>query len=369
MNSAIIYLLVKEWKQFWASSFLPKLVILLPVLVMLLMPWVSNMEIRNMRIAIVDNDCSSLSEKLMQNVEASEYFIISGVHRTYDAALASLEDNDADAVMVIPQGMEDDLMKGGQVSVHVAANAVNSLKSGLGSGYLTNIITSFGQELQSSSGQDASIPVEIDLQYRYNPYLDNVKFMVPGLMIIIVILICGFLPTMNIVGEKEKGTIEQINVTPVKKREFIFSKLIFYGFMGVFVFSLSFLLGKLVYGIAPYGGFGEIFVGATLLIIFMSGLGLAVSNFSDSLQQAVFVMLFFMMLFMLMSGIFTPIGSMEKWAQALTYAMPSRYFVDIMRCVCLKGSTFNDLWFNFMMLAIFAVFINAVAIATYKKQR
>ena len=100
----------------------------------------------------------------------------------------------------------------------------------------------------------------------------------------------------------------------------------------------------------------------------MSGLGLAVSNFSDSLQQAVFVMLFFMMLFMLMSGIFTPIGSMEKWAQALTYAMPSRYFVDIMRCVCLKGSTFNDLWFNFMMLAIFAVFINAVAIATYKKQ-
>mgnify|MGYP006368443125 FL=1 len=192
--------------------------------------------------------------------------------------------------------------------------------------------------------------------------------MIPALMIIIFILICGFLPALSIVGEKESGTIEQINVTPVSRFSFILSKLLPYWIIGLFVVTIAMIIARLVYGLAPIGSVGTIYLGALLFILTISGLSLTVANFSETMQQTIFVMFFIIMVNMLMSGLLTPIDSMPEWAQNFTLILPPRFFIEILRSVYLKGTTIAELWNNFVALGLFAIIFNSLAAITYKKQ-
>ena len=151
-------------------------------------------------------------------------------------------------------------------------------------------------------------------------------------------MLTGFLPALNIVGEKETGTIEQMNVSPVRPWTLILSKLIPYWTLGLFVLMLAMGLAATLFGLTPAGGVGNILAFTLLYLLVMSGLGICVSNIAGTMQQAMFVMYFFMMIFFLMSGLFTPITSMPQWAQMLTYLNPLRYFVQAMRSIYLKGS-------------------------------
>ncbi|MDD4847815.1 MAG: ABC transporter permease [Bacteroidales bacterium] len=367
--AALKYLLIKEVKQFKANPFLPRLAVVFPLMVMLVMPWIATMDVKDVNLSVVDQDRSSTSEKLIKQIEASHYFHLKTLNITYEEALVEVEKGKSDLIMQIPQGMERDWVNGQPVEIFIAANAVNSTKGSMGSGYLNNIISDFSTELSRQKGEVAAFPVKLSTQFLYNSHLNYRYFMVPALLIVILIALCGFLPTFNIVTEKENGTIEQINVTPVGKGEFIASKLIFYGVLGLFIFTVAFFIGKSVYHIAPYGNIGVIYAGAVLFLLFMAAIGLFISNFSITLQQAVFTMFFFMMTFMLLSGIFTPINSMVTWAQYFTYILPPRYFVNIMRSVCLKGSGFADLWFDFLMLFIFMAIMSVIAVVTYRKQQ
>lgn len=393
--AAFGYLIVKEMKQFNSNRFMPFVLVLLPVVLMLFVPLLANMEIRNVRLMIVDHDRSATSALLTDRIAQSEYFRFAGYCDTYSGAMDEMGMGHTDMIMEIPAGMERRIGRGEQVEIFIAANAVNSTKGSIGGGYLSSIITDFAEELAAglyatgapvqASGQEtsgvgaapsgaglgngAAMPLTVNPQFRYNPHLDYKLFMVPAMMIVVIILIGGFFATMSIVSEKEAGTIEQINVTPVRKRDFISSKVVFYGILGLIAFTLAFLIGHFVYGLAPHGGLPELYVGAVLFLVFMAGFGLIISNYSDTLLQSVFLMLFFVLIFMLMSGVFTPVSSMETWAQYLTYFLPTTYFVNILRAVCLKGSQFSDLTFNYIMLSVFAVLINVIAIVTYKKQR
>lgn len=366
--SALKYLITKEVKQFKANPFLPRLVVAFPLIVMLVVPWLTTMDIKDVKLTVIDHDHSSTSERLIEHVEASNYFLLESVCSTYEEAMVEIESGRSDLILQIPKDMERDLINGMPTEVFIAANAVNSTKGSMGSGYLSNIISEFSADLSLEKGIGTALPVKLSLQYLYNPKLNYRYFMVPALLIIILIALCGFLPTLNIVMEKENGTIEQINVTPVSKTEFIASKLIFYGLLGLAIFTIAFIVGKCVYKIAPYGNIAVIYAGAILFLLFMSSFGLLISNFSSTLQQAVFTMFFFMMTFMLLSGIFTPINSMVPWAKELTYILPPRYFVNIMRSVCIKGSGFADLSFDFAMLTLFTSLMSIAAVVTYKKQ-
>ena len=367
--SAFGYLIEKEAKQFNSNRFMPVVTILLPVILMLFVPLLANMEIRNVRLTVVDHDRSTLSSQLVDRILHSEYFIADAYCDTYEEAMARMGKGRTDIIIEIPEGMERSVGRGETVEIFIAANAVNSTKGSIGGGYLSSIVTGFSSELASSSGSETVMPLTVNPQFRYNPYMDYKLFMVPAMMIVVIILIGGFFATMSIVNEKENGTIEQINVSPARKRDFILSKVVFYGFLGLIAFTLAFLIGHFVYGLAPHGGIPELYVGAALFLIFMAGFGLIISNYSDTLLQSVFLMLFFVLIFMLMSGIFTPVSSMETWSQYLTYFLPTTYFVNILRAVCLKGSQFQDLAFNYIMLAVFAVLMNVIAIVTYKKQK
>lgn len=204
-------------------------------------------------------------------------------------------------------------------------------------------------------------------QYKFNPHLDYKVFMIPALMVMLLTLLTGFLPALNIVGEKEAGTIEQINVTPVKKSMFVLAKLIPYWVIGFIVLGLCMILAALVYGINPAGSLLTIFLFATIYILVVSGFGLIISNYSDTIQQAMFVMFFFIMIFILMSGLFTPVASMPQWAQVITIFNPLKYFMQVMRLVYLKGSAFVELIPQFLALCTFAVALNVWAVLSYKK--
>lgn len=204
-------------------------------------------------------------------------------------------------------------------------------------------------------------------QYRFNPLLDYKVFMVPGLIVMLLTMLCGFLPALNIVGEKEAGTIEQINVTPVRKIDFVLGKLIPYWLTGLLTMGLCMLLGWLVYGVYPVGNPGVILFFAIIYILVVSGMGLVISNYSDTMQQAMFVAFFFIMILFLISGLFTPVASMPGWAQVIAAANPLKYFVEVMRMVYLKGSGFDQLLPQFFALCGFAVAFNIWAVASYRK--
>lgn len=368
----IKYLIEKEFKQLFRNPFIPKLILLFPCLIMILMPWAASLEIKNIRLDIVDGDRSPLSRRLVEKVAASDYFRVSAFPATYDEALRHVEAGSADIVLEIPRDFEKDWMRGGAPRVLVAANAVNGTKGGMGSSYLSSILSDYARTLsvteERSVAPTSRLPqVSVQTLNLYNPRLDYKLFMVPALMVMLLTLICGALPALNVVGEKEAGTIEQINVTPVRKFTFICAKLIPYWLVGLVVLTIAFVLAWLLYGILPAGHFGTLYFFSLIFLLVVSGFGLVVSNYSSTLQQAMFVMFFFILILVLMSGLFTPIHSMPRWAQALTYANPLRYFVEVMRTVYLRGGGVADLLPQLGMLLLFAAGFNLWAVKSYRK--
>ena len=346
------YLIHKEFLQIRRNSFLPRLIVMFPIMIMCVMPWVMNMEVKNIVVDIVDNDHSTLSQQLVHKVEASNYFIFNGQKASYSEALNEIEHTQADVVLVIPPDYEKDMMNGHMPQVLIAANAVNGTKGSMGSAYLSQIVNQV---------EGASV---LSL---YNKNQNYKVFMIPALMAILMMMLCGFLPALNIVGEKEAGTIEQMNVTPVKKWEFILAKLIPYWLIALFVMSVCFLLAWLIYGITCQGNLLLVYLIAMLLALFWSSFGLIVSNYSDTMQQAIFVMWFFVVCMMLLSGLFTPTRSMPSWAYLTTYINPMHYFVDAIRTVFIRGGDFHSIYHQILALLAIGLFMAAWAVRSYRK--
>ena len=370
----IKFLLEKEFKQLLRNSFLPKLILVFPCMIMLLMPWAASLEINNIQLNIVDNDHSALSQRLVNKIASSTYFRLMEVADSYEKGISNVESGTTDIVMEIPRHFERDWVNGGDAHILIAANAVNGTKGGLGSSYLASIVNDYSAELRSENPDAAVVSgvipsIRMDTLNLFNPNLNYKLYMVPALMVMLLTLICGFLPSLNVVGEKEVGTIEQINVTPVPKFTFILAKLLPYWLIGFVVLTLCFILAWLLYGIIPVGHFSLIYLGAILFVLVVSGGGLVISNYSSTMQQSMFVMWFFMLVLILMSGLFTPTSSMPGWAQLITYFNPLKYFMEVMRMVYLKGSGLMELMPNFGILLLFAVVFNSWAVVSYRKNQ
>ena len=363
----IKYLIQKEFLQIRRNAFLPKLIIMFPIVIMCVMPWVMQMEVKNIVVDVVDIDHTVESQRLVQQIAASNYFIFGGQKATYAEAMKDIEKGRADVILEIRDG-----------KYLIAANAVNGTKGSMGSAYLSQIIRTTPQPLPVrkgsgySQGQQVSAP---SLTGRagggslllYNKGQNYKLFMIPALFAIVMMLMTGFLPTLNIVGEKEAGTIEQMNVTPVSKWSFILAKLIPYWLIALFVITVCLLLAWLVYGITPAGPVWLIYVLSMLLALFFSSFGLIVSNYSDTMQQAVFVMWFFVVSIMLLSGLFTPTRSMPQWAYLTTYINPMHYFIDAIRTVFIRGGGLHETFHQVLALVGIGTLMGCWAVQSYKK--
>ncbi len=330
-------------------------------MIMCVMPWVMNMEVKNIVVDVVDNDRSTLSQQLVHEIEANKYFIFHGQQPTYAQALKNIENSKADIVVVIPQNYSRDLSSGRVPQVLIAANAVNGTKGAMGSSYLSQIVSA------NALPSVTAIKSKVDTLYLYNKHLDFKLFMIPALFAMIMMLMTGFLPTLNIVGEKEKGTIEQINVTPVSKWTFILSKLIPYWMIAIFIVTVCLLLAWLLYGIIPVGNVALIYLLSMLLALFFSSFGLIISNYSDTMQQAIFVMWFFVVILLLLSGLYTPTRSMPSFTYLSTYINPVSYFIEAMRTVFIRGGDFDSIIHQVLALSGIGLVMGTWAVMSYKK--
>ena len=355
------YLLQKEWLQIRRNSFLPRLILTYPIMLMCVMPWVMNMEVKNIAVAVVDNDHSARSQQLVHTIAANRYFRFMGEVPSYDAALRNVEQSRVDGVVVIPQGFAKSLQQGHTPHVLVAANAVNGTKGAIGSLYLSQVI------VQAVMPEAQAIYEQFHSYILYNRSQNFKLFMIPALFGIVMMLMTGYLPTLNIVAEKEKGTIEQMNVTPVSRRSFILSKLIPYWLIALLATTMCLLVAWLLYGIVPAGNIVWVYLLVMLLAFFFSSLGLVISNRSDTMQQAIFVMWFFVMNILLLSGLFTPTRSMPAAAYLTTYVNPMSYFIDAMRTVFVRGGNFGSIFHQVVALTVIDSLMGFWAVMSYKK--
>ena len=355
------YLLRKEFTQIRRNSFLPRLIIIYPIVIMCVMPWIMNMEVKNIAVDVVDNDRSTQSQQLVHEIEANKYFVFHGQQPTYAAALNNIEHSETDIAVVIPQNYSRDLTLGRMPQVLIAANAVNGTKGSIGSVYLSQVVSA--NALPSAT----AIQSKVATLYLYNKHLNFKLFMIPALFAIIMMMMTGFLPTLNIVNEKETGTIEQMNVTPVSKWTFILAKLVPYWLIAFFIITVCLVLAWAVYGITSVGNIALIYLLAMLLALFFSSFGLIISNYSDTMQQAIFVMWFFVVILLLLSGLFTPTRSMPSVPYLTTYVNPVSYFIEAMRTVFIRGGSFSSIAHQVFALSGIALFMGGWAVMSYKK--
>ncbi len=370
----LAYIIQKEFIQIIRNKALLPMMTILPVIQMIVLSNAASNEVKNVNVVVVDQDRSEMSRRLIYKINASSEFSIVFSPPDEKSAMTTIQDNEADIVLQIPPNFEREYLRGEGASIQMLANAINGQQATVGSGYLAAIVGDFNKEIMAEvpiqliREQGRNGQVLIASRNWYNPELSYSDFMVPGILAEITALLTIVLTAMNVVREREIGTIEQINVTPIKKWQFILGKLIPFLCVGLLLLTVGLAAGKLIFDIPMRGSIPLIFGYAIVNLIAVLGLGLLISNFADTQQQAIFVAFFFILIFILMCGLFTPIESMPKWAQYATIPNPLAHFISVSRKVLIKGSGFMDIRIEFIYTILLAVFTNSMAILSYQKQ-
>jgi ABC-2 type transport system permease protein len=365
------FLLKKEFLQIFRDKLILRMIFALPVIQLIILPYAATYEIKNITLSVVDHDHSEYSRKLINNFTACGYFKLIDYSITYPNALDQVEKDKADLIFEIPGGFERDIIRESETKVLLTANAISGQTAGLAVAYANSIIKDFNNDVRTQWIQlprfNAIPVIDITSSNWFNSQMNYKYFIVPGILALLVTLVGFLMSSLNIVKEKEVGTIEQLNVSPIKKYQFILSKLIPFWVLGLFVLTIGFLISFIVYGIYPAGSFWVGYLFAGIYLIALLGFGLLTSIYAETQQQAMFISYFFMLIFILLGGLFAPIENMPDWAQYLTYINPVRYLIEAMRMIVLKGSSFWDLRFHFIIVIGFAVLFNGLAIFKYKK--
>ncbi len=372
----ILYMLQKEFRQIFRNKGMLPIIFVMPIVQLLILSNAATFEIKNLKIYFNDFDKSTYSNRLKSKFYQTDYFQITGESTSRKMAEAQLSRNTADIICEIPQDFEKNAVKYGLSKVFFKINAIDGMKAGLTVNYAQNILEGFISEINNelsyklSSAIASPRPKSIRVNYSnwYNERLDYKTFMVPALLVLLVTLIGGFLSSLNIVREKEMGTIEQINVTPIKKYQFIIGKLLPFWILALFVFTIGLLCTRYIFFIPLAGSLLVLYAFAAIFVLAIMGIGLFLSSVTDTQQQAMFVFWFIVVIFILMSGLFTAIENMPVWAQNLTRINPLRYFMEVIRMVILKGSGFNEVKVHFLIITGFAIATNSIAVWRYRKK-
>jgi ABC-2 type transport system permease protein len=365
------FVLQKEFRQIFRDKNMLRMIFMIPIIQLLVLPQAANFTIKNINLAVVDHDHSSYSQKFISKILSSGYFKLAGYDASFNESYKLIEKDKADIVLEIPQGFEKNLIRENSQKLYVAVNAINGTKALVGSGYLNSIIMDYNNEIRLQwihPDKFNPLPtIDIATSNWFNPNLTYYIFMVPGILVMLITLIGGNMSALNIVKEKEIGTIEQINVTPLKKYHFLLGKLIPFWIIGMVVFTIGLTIARLVYGIIPLGNIGLLYLFLAVYLFAILGFGLLISTYAETQQQAQSLTFFFVMIFNLMGGLFTPIDSMPEWAQWITRLIPISYFINVMRMVVLKGSGFSDIQYHLLIVFIMGLILNGWAILNYKK--
>jgi ABC-2 type transport system permease protein len=366
------YIIQKEFKQIFRNKGMLPIIFIMPFIQLIILSNAATFEIKNIKFSFIDHNRTSLSRELVAKFKASKYFNIVKEFPSDKIAKAAMQKGNVDVILEIPEHFERDLVKNNTVSISATINAIDGAAAGVENVYLNQIVQQFNKharvnllpfaKTQNQYQQITSIP-----SFWYNKTLNYKTFMVPGILVLLVTMITLFLSGMNIVREKEIGTLEQINVTPIKKHQFIIGKLFPFWALGLLLLTIGLLIAKILFNVPIVGSVFLLYAYTSIYILVILGIGLFISNFTETQQQAMFIAWFFMVIFILMSGLFTPIESMPVWAQRITDFNPIKYFVEVMRMVMLKGASFTDIIPQFTKTLIYAFIMNGLAVWGYRK--
>lgn len=379
---ALRFLLRKEFLQIFRDRVIVRMLFVMPLLQLLLLSNAATFEVRSARLYVVDLDHSAASRGVVTRLAASGRFVPTAASASLARADAAMLGGEVDVILAVPAGFERDLVRDRRAPVQLILDAEDGAAAGVTQSYATQILASYSAELGAAVhptlatvGAGTGVPPQrgravLELQRRgwYNTALEYRDFMVPGILVVLVTIIGTLLTAMNIVREKEAGTLDQLNVTPVSRATFIAAKLIPLWSLALVSLGLGLALGHFALGVPVRGSLPLVFLAAAIYLVGALGIGLWVSTVAETQQQAMFVSYSIMLVYLLMSGIFTPVRGMPAWAQWIAQLSPVMHFTQLMRAVLLKGAGIGDVARELAMLAVIGVVVMTLAVRQYRKR-
>jgi ABC-2 type transport system permease protein len=375
------FLLRKEFLQIFRDRAMLRILLIMPILQLLVLSNAATFEIRRAAMYLVDDDHSSTSRGLVRQFVASGHFEVAASSASMDLANEALLDRDVSVILRIPHDFERQLVREGRGEVQLVFNAEDGATSGILRSHATRIVSMYAAELGGgrtlrpavravSGDAPAREAPRIDVRTRgwYNAQLDYTHYMVPGILVLLVTVVATTIGAMNIVREKEIGTLEQLNVTPVTRTQFIASKLLPFWIIALVDLAIGLGVAWLVFDVPMRGSLLLVFGAAMIYLVAALGLGLWVSTIAHTQQQAMFVSFAINMIYLLMSGLFTPIDSMPVWAQWVAELSPVKHFIVIMRAVLVKGADLAAIQVPLIVLAGYGAVVLALAVRQYSKR-
>lgn len=368
----IAVLIRKEFTQIRRNRIMIPIMLVAPLIQMIVLVYAANMNMRDIDFAILDEDGSATSINLISKYSASPFFSLAGTVKSLDDAENLLRADRADLIIHIPFDFEKDILRNEKTGVQFLINGINTASAVLTASYAQNILFDYNRQLIAGYSRPAMAQglgnIEVNYSHWYNPELDFKIFMVPGILVILVTMVGWLLMSLNVVREKELGTIEQINVTPIKKYQFLMGKLIPFWIIALVELGFGLTLGRLMFHVPVLGSVWLLIGFTAIYLITVLGFGLFVAAISETQQQVMFVNFFFILIFILMSGIFTPVESMPDWAHVVNRINPLAYFMRVIRMILLKGSGFADVWTEFVSIGLFGLVMVTLAVRSYRKR-
>jgi ABC-2 type transport system permease protein len=362
-------LLRKEYLQIFRDKLMLRQLILMPFIQLLILSSAATFEVKTANLYLVDQDHSDASRGLVDHLRASGRFSIAGASPSMTLADKAILSRDAGVILVVPQGFENDIVRTRAAKVQLIFNAEDGALAGVTNSYAQQIIAAYARDLGATLRPMVSTTPLIDIRTRgwYNQELDYKDYMIPGILVQLLTLIGTLLTAMNIVREKELGTLDQLNVTPIPRSAFIAAKLIPLWTIALVELAIGLFVARLVFDVPMRGSIVLLFFAASLYLVVSLGIGLWVSTLVETQQQSMFVSFFLMLVYLLMSGLFTPVRSMPQWAQWIANVNPVKHIIEIMRAVMLKGAGVTDITRPLTFLAVAGVLVLTLAVRQYAK--
>ncbi|HEY8257433.1 MAG TPA: ABC transporter permease [Gemmatimonadales bacterium] len=371
----VFFLVRKEFLQIFRDRTTVFQIFMIPIVQLLVLANAATFEVKRVAMLVVDEDRTTISTGLMQRFGAGKQFRIVRYLPSDAGVDQALLDREVTAVLHIPRHFEEDLVRRGRAAVQLVLNAEEGATAGIVQSYASSIIAAYASELDRTlpstlRGQGAGprvAPLDLRTQRWFNPTRNYKYWMVPALMVSLTTIIGLLLTAQNITRENELGTLEQLNVTPMTKVQFIAAKLIPFWILSMVIFSIGLAIGKLVFDIPMRGSLLLVYLAAAVYLIVVLGMGLGISTITRTQQQSMFVAFFVTLIFLLMSGLFTPVDSMPDWAQRVAEANPVKHFVSIMRAVLMRGAGLETVAKPIIGLGIAGIVVLALAVMRYRK--
>lgn len=365
------FLLEKEFKQLSRNPVIVGVVVFFMIMVLFFFPWTVTQELKELKVSIVNSDQGSYAERLIGKLEATDNIEITHLYNDYFSAKDDIDKGEATAIVIIPREFSQKLQLRETPEVQVLINAVDGTQAGLAQSFLQQLVLHYSDELRRDAtgmSTEQLQPVEILPKYRYNCTLNYMHYMLPALLVIMLTMFSSIFPAMSIVQEKEIGTLQQLNVTPVKRYTLILSKIIPFWLLALVSVCICVPIIYWVYGLPFSGNFALYLLCVLVFSVALSFMGVILSNKAETMQQSMFLTLFFILIFYLMSGLFSPVGTMPTWAKVIAYINPLTYFIQLTRMIYLKSAGFMEILPDLLALVAFLIIFGIIAILTHNKR-